>query len=385
MKHNKSKAVLLAAIIMCLSAMLTGCWNYREIEQLAIIAGVAIDKNEEGQIKLTLEVVNISTDGQTAFEPVYVEISGESFFDASRRGITLQGKRLYWSHAKVVIVSEEIAREDIIKYLDFLFRDAEAREDIWLLISQEKTAAEIIKAKGQAKPIISFEIDDTMRSQRSVSRFPFIELYEFFDRYFYKNVDNVLPLVRLNQQENEVTAQVEGSAIIKGNKMIGFLDEEHTKRMLWLRDEVKGGLVVINSVEGTEDDVTLEIYKSKTKLTPQVEEDQLKMKVEIELDASIGEILGHGDYINGEGKKRFVEFAQKYIKKQIEETYITARDQYESDIFGFGRRFEMKLPQVWNQIKDEWEQWYAELELDVTVKLKIRGSATTRTPLRPGE
>ena len=54
--------------------------------------------------------------------------------------ITLSGKKLYWSHATVIILSKEIASEGILKVIDFYNRDAEAREDIHLVISKEATA-----------------------------------------------------------------------------------------------------------------------------------------------------------------------------------------------------------------------------------------------------
>ena len=85
--------------------------------------------------------------------------------------------------------------------------------------------------------------------------------------------------------------------------------------MLWLRDEVKGGLAIIKDVAGTKDDVSLEIYKSKSKITPVIQDGVLKMKADIDLDVSIGEIVGTTDFINSSGKQKLIEAA----KKQIEE------------------------------------------------------------------
>ena len=352
---------------------------------MAIAAGAAVDKHEDGTIHITIEVVNISGDGQVTYEPVFVESDGETFFEAVRSAISKEGKKIYWSHAKVVIVSQEIAKENIAKYLDFLFRDAEAREDTWLLVSMEKSAGEVLHGKGMLKPIASFELDDTMRSQKATSRFPFIELFEFFDRLFYKQVSPVLPIVRLVEQNGEKTPQVGGTAIFKHGKMIGALDENHTKCMLWLRDEFKGGLKIINNVAGTGEDVTLEVYKSKTKLTPILENEVLKMKADIDIDVSIGEIAGTTDFISSAGQQKLKKAAKEQMEKDIKIMYSIARDQYNADVFGFGRRIEMKMPEVWNQIKDQWDEYFAELELDVNVNINIRGSATTKTPLRAGE
>lgn len=385
LRLKRIKILLLLLILAISCTVLTGCWNYKEIEQLAIIAGAAIDKNEDGTIHITTEIVDIATDGQITYKPIYIESDGHTFFEAVRSAVSKEGKRLYWSHAKVVIVSEEVARGDINKYLDFLFRDPEAREDIWLLVSTEKTAAEVLKSKGALKPIVSFQIDDTMRSQKTISRFPYIELYEFFDRMFYKQVSPILPTVHLIDQDGEKLPDVEGTAIFKNNKLVGFLDVEHTKCLLWLRDEVKGGIIALKDVAGTQDDVSLEIFKSQSKITPMVENGKIKMKVDIKLDVSLGEIMGTANFIQGQGKEKFEKAAEKQIEDKIQTAFITVRDKYGADIFGFGRRIDMKLPQVWAQIKDDWDEWFKQLELDVNVYLRVRGSATTRTPLKTGE
>jgi spore germination protein KC len=383
LKKNKFFGVIIVLIYSCI--IFTGCWNYKEVEELAIAAGVAVDKNIDGTIHITIEVVNISGDGQVTYEPIFVETDGDTFFEAVREAISKEGKKIYWSHAKAVIVSKEIAREDVMQYLDFLFRDAEAREDTWLLISKEKTAGEILEGKGMLNPLASFEIDDIMRSQKSISRFPFIELFEFFDRMFYKQVSPILPSVHLVEQHDKKTPQIGGAAIFKDEKMVGFLNEEDTLEMLWLRDEVRGGLAVINNAAGTKDNVALEIFKSKSKITPVIQEEVLKMKVEINLDVGIGEITGSTDFISSAGKQKLMEAAQKQIEEDIKKVYTMIRDKYNADVFGFGRRIEMKMPDVWSQIKNDWDKFFAELEIDVNVNVKIRGSATTRVPLKVGE
>ena len=209
-------------MLICSCVIVTGCWNYKEIDQLAIATGATVDKNADGTVLITIEVVNIAGDGQVTYESKYVEESGDTVFDAAREALTKEGKKIHWSHAKVVVISEEIAKEDITKYLDFLFRDAETREDTWLLISREKTAGEILQSKGMLNPIVSFQIDDTMRSQKAISRFPYVELFEFFDRLFYKQVAPVLPAVHLVEQHGEKTPKVSGTAIFKDKKLIVF-------------------------------------------------------------------------------------------------------------------------------------------------------------------
>lgn len=385
MELKINKKILFVTMLMCICITLTSCWNYREVEQLAVAAGAAVDKNPDGTLHITFEVVNIAGDGQVTYEPVYIESDGKTFFEAARRAIAKNGKRIYWSHAKIIIISQDIAKEHVTKYLDFLFRDAEAREDIWLLVSMEKTAKDIFRSKSIQRPIVSFELDDTMRSQRSISRFPFIELFEFFDRLFYKQVAPILPLVRVIEDEGKKVSQIGGTAIFKDYKMVATLDEEDTRHMLFLRNEVKGGLIVVKDVARAGENVTLEIFKSKSKITPSVEDEVIKMKVDIDLDVNIAEINGTTDFMSSAGQQKLYAAAKKQLESEIKTMYLKVRDNYGTDVFGFGRRIEMKMPAVWNQIKNDWDELFTELELDVNLNLKIRGSATTRTPLKIGD
>src|SRR4051794_23013200 len=102
--------------------MLTGCWNYKEIDKLAIVAGAAIDK-EDDQFLLTAEVVKTKGEKDSKPESLKIEGRGKTIFDATRNINKVSGKRLYWSHAKVIIISQEVAREGIIPAIDLFNRD----------------------------------------------------------------------------------------------------------------------------------------------------------------------------------------------------------------------------------------------------------------------
>ena len=45
-------------LIPILLILITGCYNYRELNQLAITTGIGIDKGEEKNYKVTVQVLN---------------------------------------------------------------------------------------------------------------------------------------------------------------------------------------------------------------------------------------------------------------------------------------------------------------------------------------
>ena len=51
------KNALLFSIVLDHHALLSGCWNYR-IDKLAIVSGLAIDKNAQGDQFLQTEIID---------------------------------------------------------------------------------------------------------------------------------------------------------------------------------------------------------------------------------------------------------------------------------------------------------------------------------------
>ncbi len=380
---KRVKLLILITLLSVCAFLLSGCWNYREIEKLAIVSGVAIDKAENGKVLVTVEIINVDHgQKQSTINPVYLQTTGESFFDAVRKLISLQGKKLYWSHVKVVIVSENIAKEGISHYLDFLNRDAEVRTDMWILLSREKTANDIFKANPTTENIISIEIDNAMRDEGAISRYPDVELYQLLDDLAHENRSAILPTIGLVDINGKPVIQISGTTIIKHNKLIGYLDDDESKSLLWITDELKGGLFVLKNMGKNRNVVTLEISKSKTELKAEINEEKLVMNVEVTVDTSVGGISGEEDYIGLPGRIHLKQEAEKQIKSNLEALVIKAQKKYKADIFGFGDQIRRKMPQEWKSIEKDWEKYFTDLVVKIDVDVNIMGSGIINKPTK---
>ncbi|NLI91550.1 MAG: hypothetical protein GX434_04895 [Peptococcaceae bacterium] len=155
---------LLVLLILISLIFLNGCWNYREVDKLAIVAGVAVDKGTNGQYEVTVEILQTSGGRDPKITSKTVTTEGNTMFDAVRNVISLSGKRLYWSHAKVIILSKEIAREGVTKIIDWYNRDSETRADVFIVISGGDSAKEIFSGQGTTEEIKSFVLEEMIRN-----------------------------------------------------------------------------------------------------------------------------------------------------------------------------------------------------------------------------
>ncbi|MDP4091707.1 MAG: Ger(x)C family spore germination protein, partial [Bacillota bacterium] len=94
------KLMLLSLLVFLNLISMTACWNYREIDKLAIVTGVAIDKGDDQKFKLTVEVIDFTGEKNTKAVSRTMTMEGKTIFDAARNAISISGKRLYWSHMK---------------------------------------------------------------------------------------------------------------------------------------------------------------------------------------------------------------------------------------------------------------------------------------------
>lgn len=383
---KKIKITLLAFIILFNAILASGCWNYREVDKLAIVAGVAVDKEKNGLFKVTAEIVNISGENDKKTSSVLISMEGKTMFDAVRNGISLSGKRLYWSHEKVLILSKEVANEGVTKVLDWFNRDSETRADIHILISEKGSAKEILSSQQNTGEIKSFVLDDMIKNQKSLSKAPIIDILQFDNDLKAEGQSAIAPSVTLKQSDDKAIPQILGTAIFKFDKLLGFLNGEETKNLMFIRNMVKAGVLT----EGTQENdktkpVSLEIFNSKTQVKPVTKGKDINIKLNVDATVAIDEIGSTENLIDDEGRSRLEERAEKTLKSQIEFLIKKIQLEYDTDIFGFGAKLRENKSRLWREIRGNWEEKFKYLEVDVTTNVHIRNSAILSKPLEERE
>jgi spore germination protein KC len=376
----------LSVFIILSSILNTGCWNYREINKLAVVAGVAIDKGDNDQYIVTVEIIKIGMGKEGITTAKQITMKGKTIFDAVRNEISLTGKRLYWSHTKVVIISKEVAEGGILEILDWFNRDSETRGDINILVSKEKTAKEILKSTGITENILSFEFDEMLENQKSISKAPVIEMWNFINDLEMSGIVATLPVIRLEELNHQKFPRIIGTGVFKKDKLIGFLDGEKTKDMLFIKDEIKGGLIVINEPKkDIKTPVSLEIFANKTKLEPVINKNDIKINIKIDTTVALDEIDGDEHYTEEKKLLKLERGAEKELKKRVENCIKYVQTEYGVDIFGFGAKIREENPRVWNEIAGGWHDQFKNLSVNVTTKIQIKGSAMLAEPIEMGD
>lgn len=337
------KRLILLIVVLTFSL---GCSNYRELNEIEIVSGMAIDL-EDGKYNVSVQTLNskkdisnISNINEPTFE-VY-EKSNKTIQEALRDIVSYSPNRLYTNHMSLLVLSEDVAKEGIYNILDLLLRDTESRKQFFVVIAKGSKAKEIISTITSAENNNTTDIIKSIKSKADYIGTTNVILYEdLIEMYINKNKDIYLPTVSiinkndnynntesLTKTSNKQNIKIDTLAIFKNDKLIDYLNEKESLGVSFINNKVKKTLIRNNCGKNA---IIVEILESKTKISTR----KNIIGINIKATANINEITCK---INLE-KEKNIQYIQKVIEKKINNIINSsvkkAIKENNSDIFGF--------------------------------------------------
>lgn len=371
---------ILIIIILISCILLTGCWSYREINSIYIIAGIGIDKVEESnQYNITAELINIKDNKrEQSFESLLVETKGDSILDATTKMVRISGKEAYWGHAASIIISEEVAREGIIPFLDFIARNEAVRLGSNIYIAKDRSAKDVLQVESLPTEVRSFELDVMINESKHLVKVPVLKTYEVINALAIPKFNIVLPTVVSYSNDGKDTNQLSGGSVFNKEKLVGFLKEEDIIPYLFIKNKVEAGILNIKDPGDNPDDIIiLKIFGSNTKITPKYGDETIGFDVIVKTDVSIGELTTMTDYISTQGRENLKILAEESLEKEIVNFIKNVQDEFGFDIFGFGNIIRQRNPKMWAFVEDDWDSIFMDMDINVVCDIQIRNSGYT--------
>jgi spore germination protein KC len=368
------------------SLMLSGCWNYREIDEMAIVSALAIDKDaKSNKFNIAIEIIHAEhAEKGSNISPKIFKSKGDTIFEAVRDSISESGRRAYWSHCKAVIISKNIAEKDISVALDWLFRDQELRRDVNIFISSGNTAEEILHTDTELENTVGFNLNSTMRNQKANNRFPKAELGDIAENFSKEEKSSLIPLVGCDKEKLNKTA-VLGSAILKREKVIDYLSGEDTFNALWIRGKVKTGIIEINDFIYPKSKATIEIFSSTSKTKVNAINASVGITVNVSVDVGLAEISSAIPFTKKEEQEKINKEIEEDIAERLTYTIKKVQDEDKTDIFNFYNKVRIQQPKYYKKVSLKWGEEFSNLSVEVKANVHIRGSAIKYKQIKVSE
>lgn len=380
----------IAILFLCM-LLLTGCWNRRELNEIALVVAMAIDK-EDDQYLLTVQVVDpgevASKQASSGRTPVttYTE-KGEYLFEAIRRMTTVTPRKLYFSHLQMFVISEEIAKDGLKHSLELLTRDPEFRKDFYIVVTKDVKAKEILEnltalekipankmhssletSEKAWAPTVAIQMDELISSITSEGNNPVLTGITIdgdkSKGAMMGNVERISPYARLKYQN---------IAVFKKDKLVGWLNEEESKGYNYITGHVKNTVGSIPCVEKGK--LVIEIIRTDIKVTGNVKNGKPSIDIRLDTEANIAEVACRIDLTDPKAIERIEKSANK-TSEDILKSAVDKAKELNVDIFGFGEEIHREDPKAWKALKKDWNEEFENLPVTIHSNYKIRRTGT---------
>ena len=385
------KRVLFFLTLIILPLLLSGCWNRKELGTLSIVQAIGIDRTEDDQISLTVQILKPGEvkgpAGGGGKGTWIVTSTGETVFDAFRNASMEVKTKLYLPHNKVIVIGEETAKAGILPLLDFLKRDHETRRMNYVLIARGK-AKDIVKGEHEQEKISAIAIEGLAKATIARSKLPKVNLHELLKTINSKTSDPVVGGIKIvEKKENEKVKkllELDETAIFKKDKLIGWFDGKKTRGLLWILGEVKSGIIIVKSPKDETKNVSLEIIRASSKLKPEITDGKLSITVEVKEEGNLVEQMSQVDLTKPDTFKELEKKQVAVIEEEISASLSKAQE-WGVDIFKFGEAFHRKFPAEWPELEKNWDEEFPKVEVKVVVEAKLRRTGLSTSPIKAEE
>ncbi|MDT8899930.1 Ger(x)C family spore germination protein [Anaeroselena agilis] len=408
--------VRLITLACLLAALLTaGCNGSQETDEVAFVLTVGIDAAPGGQLNVTYRVAKPSALGGEGGKGGAGEISPILTINApslavARDLLNSQTARApSMVHVKVVVIGEELARKGIGDAIGPLLRFREFRGSMFIHVADGTTAEKLIRAnKPPLEKLPTRWLEGMMSTSGETGYYPRTFLHDFYVRLKAgsgspyatlsgiktgKRPPSVEPAAGEKTGEylpGEIDVrggnpgQVIGTALFRGDKMVGKLTSEETRMLAMLTGEFRHGYITVEDPLQPKSSVNINLRPGRS---PKIDVTLADGRVVIDVDIMLeGEVTSIGSGINYEdaGYNQQLEDQVSAVVRADIEKLIRYTQQLGSDPVNFGKYLRSRFATYDEFRRFDFDGKYpaAEVSVRVTTQLRRTGLMWKTTPIR---
>lgn len=393
----KKKIKLIISIFIIFT--LTGCYDYREINDLAIVGATEINKIDDNY-QVTVQAINPQAPDKTTNPqaPFVIYTGTGKTIQEAYRSITLTSSRfLYSNHLQLLIINEKVAKEDISSIIDYYIRNPGIRTEFYILIGKDDNILSITTPIDEIPSAsIKESIENNYKYYGVTSRVTFSE---FVDMNLNPNLEIVLPSIQLTKdiptkdkdeqkdeksnEENDESSQDEtsnkntesteekskyllsGYAIFKDSHLIGYLNNEESIHYNILNNNIKNTIITYECDKNKY--LAIEVIDSNSSIKIK----NNNVEITINLEGNINEAHCNINIKKSENISKISKEIEKKLNKEITDNILNIRTTYKSDIFKFKDIIYKHDYNYYQKIKNNYDEAYQNLNISVKTNVNL--------------
>ncbi|WP_025727058.1 Ger(x)C family spore germination protein [Heyndrickxia ginsengihumi] len=396
----KIRPFILSIMMICMLSILSGCWGQNELSNLALVNAMGIDRTKDGQILITFQIINAqniaSVQGGGAAQGPTVTIyqsKGGNLLEANRQATNKITRIMYYSHANLLVIGEELAKEGIYPLLDAFERDKEFRNTTTVIIARNGRASNFLKVLTPIDKIPTDKVNKTLNTAQELSGGklksavsgiiedattpgiePTIGSFEMIG-----NMKKGESQDSLNYTDVPAHLVSSDLGLFKHGKLIDWVGGYRARAITWILKKTEGTTVPLKW-KGSPYALDYKVKESEPNISVTLKNGKPHVNVTLKVIGNIEEATRPISLKDPKQLSQLQMMINRKLENQLEDTvhYVQGK---KTDVFGFGELIYRKYPGVWKTMSKNWDdEGFPNLSVSVHVQSIVSHSEMRSDP-----
>ncbi|WP_201008366.1 Ger(x)C family spore germination protein [Paenibacillus glycanilyticus] len=368
----------LASISVCVGMLLTltGCWDRREINDVAFVLASAIDKEDDSfRVSVLIPLPgNMGSmgggGGSGGQKPFAIKTeTGKTVREAVSKLQFRLPRHLFFGHRRVIIIGEDLARTEGVKtVIDALTRTPENRLTAFIAITKGK-AVDVLNADTRLERFSAESMRELLQSEASVR----ISVKDIISKIiavgedaFFPYVEKVKTKIKGSEAEDVL---IEGFAFTNDGKMTGVAKGNTAIGLRLLNQQFRKYDETFND-QGNY--LTVSVNEAQVSIKPIIQNDNITFRIHSKVKVSVNEDRNlNRNYDDYEQRKQIEQLVTKRVVEDIK-LALDSMQHANCDAVGFGLHVYRAYPQIWTkQYRNEWDTIFPKIKFEVSATANL--------------
>lgn len=389
---NILQKIFIFIIIIIFICSFSSSYNSLNIDNLAFVVALGIDKSDTNNIKVTFQFVNppATSEGSSQDSKIIIDtVDASSITNAINIMNSYLARKLDLSHCKIIVFSEEIAQDGISDYIYSIMNDVQVRPSSNIIVSNCSANYYIENSVPSLETLVTKYYDTFPNSSKYTGYITNATIGYFFNSLVCEYCQGYAILGGITSDNNKsiVDSDIKsgssnitgtrkseniGTAIFKDDKLVGELNAIETVCLSILTNDVESFLITIPDPKN--ENSTLDIYmlpEKDMKIDVKIVNGSPYITIKGEFSAQIYSMSENSKYLDNDVLSLIGDSCSNYLKSILSDFLYKTSLTYKSDVAGIGRYVLQKFRTNQDFTDYNWASSYVNSTFDIKIDTKM--------------
>lgn len=362
------KKITKLLIILTLPLLLTGCWDYEDLNKKCIVVSIGVDKIKDNY-QFSGEIAKV----HTAPENATGEAQSTNVYNLLSYGKTLEEARLnydainpyptFLGATSVVIFGSNFAKAGIEPYINRVDHLYDYKKTVLACVSREPLI-DLFKVKVDKDFSVGFLIENILNHSKNQGEALYPNISDLVSTIHFGKTGYLLPYIGIERK----TIKYLGLAIMKNSQLIATLPIKDTDGILYILAKKPFLAETITSKNNKKNILSFRTLVKKRTIKTDYKDDNIIINIDLDLNAEL-----RYQYYSEKISDTNIAYLEKKISDKVKNDILTiiekSQKDYKCDIFQFAKHFRAQHFTKFNNI--DWEEKFPDASINVQVKSTI--------------